>query len=93
MSTTSDRAQGQQGDASSRDNTDRRPLVVGDTVRIAKGTLAWSAEKILRDKVGEVVSTHHVDGGAARVTVRFSARKILERREMRVFERIDGGST
>jgi hypothetical protein len=62
-----------------------RGLQVGDLVKIAPNTLAWSAETILRKHVGRVISTHIDDRGNPRITVEFWRGRILSGREPKSF--------
>ena len=63
-------------------------LQIGDRVVLARGTLAWSAEMALRDKIGEVIERH--DG---RVTVLFPRGRVLPKRQAAVFERLEEAAT
>lgn len=64
-------------------------LQIGDLVKLAHGTLTWSAERMLRGKVGQVIARHNDGSRTPRFTVQFSIRKTLERREMTVFEFVE----
>ena len=61
------------------------PLKIGDLVRIRPGTLAWSGEPMLRKRVGQVIAVYYDDNDKPRVSVEFTSRKLLARREASVF--------
>ncbi len=64
-------------------------LQVGDLVKIAPGTLAWSAETLLRRQIGRVISTLDDEQGRQRVNVEFPRGKFLPRRQASVFQLVE----
>ena len=71
----------------------RRDLQIGDLVKIAPGTLSWSAERALRKQVSRVISTHTDECGKPRITVEFWRGRILSGREASVFVLVERPST